>query len=339
MSSNYVKGFAAALILGVSQQSMALDAMPEPGWGGFVNLGVGVGSVESNFLARLTGVDVDLSSSRIDEFGSPDDEDVTLPMGALNVGYTFASGKTRVFLGNDLSDFVQFDQATVAALRHDTDKLGRFQVGLIATAGIQTEVYEDPYQLGVDRRETDRRRIGGRITWDRILGSQFELQVTSVERELGEERSGEGLGLSAADRALLDREGDLHRVELGYRFDLGGGHFLRPRVAYIDRDLDGDAMAQDGYELGASYVYFAPRVNFVANLFYQQMDGDAVNPIFNDVNDADSIFASASIWFPGAFGWKNWMPRVTVAWGEDDSDIDFNDTQASLFSVSLFRRF
>ncbi|MEE4190189.1 MAG: DUF2860 family protein [Halieaceae bacterium] len=339
MNIQMLKASAAALALGVAQQGMALDAMPEPGWGGFVNLGVGTGSVESNFLAKVTGVDVDLSDSRIDEFGSPDDESVTLPMGALNVGYTFDSGKTRIFVGNDLSDFVQFDQATILSVRHDTDSLGRLQAGFIRTAGIATEVYEDPYQLNVDREETERIRTGVRLTWDKILGSQFEIQLTATERELDEERSGEGLGLSDADRALLDREGDLMRAEVGYLWDLGGGHFLRPRVAYIDRDLDGDAMAQDGYEVGASYVYFSPRVRFVGNLFYQQLDGDAVNPIFDEVNDADSLFASASIWFPGAFGWKNWMPRITVAYGEEDSDIDFNDTKASIFSVSLFRTF
>ncbi len=339
MKNQWVKASTAALFLGVAQQSMALEAMPEAGWGGFVNLGVGVGSVESNFLARLTGVDADLSDSRIDALGSPDDEDITIPMGALNLGYTFKDRKTRVFLGNDLSDFVQFDQATRLAIRRDTDSLGRFQIGVIATAGIRTEVYEDPYQTGVDRRETERVRLGGRITWDKILGSQFELQISTAERELDEERSGEGLGLSAADRALLDREGDLNRVELGYVFNLGSGHFLRPRIAYIDRDLDGDAMAQDGYEVGASYLYNSGRVSFVGNIFYQQMEGDAVNPIFNDVNDSDALFVSGSIWFPGAFGWDNWMPRITVAWGEDDSDIDFNDTQASIFSVSLFRTF
>ncbi len=339
MKTGIIRASIAVLTLGAAQQTMALDPMPEPGWGGFVNLGVGVGSVESNFLARMTGVDVDLSESRIDEFGSPDDEDVTLPMGGLNLGYTFENRKTRIFFGNDLSDFVQFDQATIISLRHDVDSLGRLQVGLISSAGIRTEVYEDPYQTGVNRRETERTRVGGRFTWDRILGSRFEVQVTAVERELDEERSGEGLGLSDPQRALLDREGDLIRAEVGYLWDLGGGHFLRPRVAYIDRDLDGDAMAQDGYELGASYVYRSARLNFVGNAFFQQMEGDAENPIFNDVNDSDALFVTGSLWFPGAFGWKNWMPRVTVAWGEDDSDIDFNDSKATLVSVSLFRTF
>ncbi|MDJ0878029.1 MAG: DUF2860 family protein, partial [Halieaceae bacterium] len=278
MKTQILQAATTALVLGITQQATALEDMPEPGWGGFVNIGVGTGSVESNFLARLTGVDVDLSDSRINNFGSPDDESVTVPSGALNFGYTFESGKTRIFAGNDLSDFVQFDQATILSIRHDTDSWGRFQAGFIRTAGIATEVYEDPYQLNVDRDETERTRTGVRLTWDKILGTQFELRLTGAERELDEERSGEGLGLSAAERALLDREGDLMRAELGYLWDLGGGHFLRPRVAYIDRDLDGDAMAQDGYEVGASYAYFGSRMNFNANLFYQQLDGDAVNP-------------------------------------------------------------
>ncbi len=77
MKTQILQAATTALVLGITQQATALEDMPEPGWGGFVNIGVGTGSVESNFLARLTGVDVDLSDSRINDFGSPDDESVT----------------------------------------------------------------------------------------------------------------------------------------------------------------------------------------------------------------------------------------------------------------------
>lgn len=276
--------------------------MPEPGWGGFVNLGVGTGSVESNMLASLSGVDVDLSDETIDNFGSPDDESITLPVANLNIGYTFASGKTRIFLGNDLADFVQFDQATLLALRHDVDDVGRFQLGVLGTAGATTEVYEDPYVLNTKRGTSERTMSGGRITWDKIMGTQFELQVETRKREIDNERSGEALGLTDPERDLLDREGDVNRVDLGYLFNLAGGkHFLRPSIAYVDRDLDGDAMSQDGYRFGLSHLYNSKRFRMVNNLTYASMDGDADNPIFGDARDADELFLSSQLFFPGGF--------------------------------------
>lgn len=334
------RNITAAVFALTCAPAFALDVMPEPGWGGFINLGVGTGSVESNMLASLSGIDRDLSDDTINNFGSPDDESVTLPVANLNIGYTFASGKTRVFLGNDLADFVQFDQATLLALRHDIDGVGRLQFGALATAGITTEVYEDPYVLNAKRGNTERTMSGGRITWDKIMGSQFELQVETRTRDIDEERSGEGLGLSDPERKLLDREGDVNRVDLGYLFSLADGkHFLRPSVAYVDRDLDGGAMAQDGYRLGLSHLYNSKRFRMVNNITYASMDGDKDNPIFGDAYDADEVFLSSQMFFPGAFGWKNWMPRILIAWGEEDTDIDFYDTQVWMINASLFRTF
>lgn len=332
--------FAIAAFALAAVPALALDAMPEPGWGGFINVGAATGSVESNMLASLSGINVDLSDDTIDNFGSPDDESITVPVANLNIGYTFESGKTRIFLGNDLADFVQFDQATLLALRHDVDGFGRFQLGLLSTAGITTEVYEDPYVLNAKRGDTERTMSGGRITWDQIMGTRFELQVETRKREIDEERSGEGLGLTDPERDLLDREGDVNRVDLGYLFNLADGkHFLRPSIAYVDRDLDGDAMSQDGYRLGLSHLYNSKRFRMANNLTYSSMDGDADNPIFGDAKDADEVFISSQLFFPGAFGWKNWMPRILVAWGEEDADIDFYDTKVWIVSASLFRTF
>ena len=320
--------------------AIALDKMPEPGFSGFIDLGVSTGSIESNFLARIPGIDVDLSDDTINELGSPDDESITLPGANYNLGYTFSGGKTRVFLGNDLADFLQFDSSTLFAVRHDFDTLGRFQLGFLSTAYPGVEVWEDPYLTDKKRSDTEFSSTGARITWDKIFGSQFELKVTTKERDLDNERSGESLDLSAAERKLLDREGDKHRAELGYLFNIDNGrHVIRPSVAYIDYDLDGDAMAQDGYELAVSYQYFTDNIRWVTSALYQSLDGDKENPIFNDVNDADTIAIGTQLYFPGAFGFEHWMPRVNAIWSENDSDIDFNDSKGWMIGAGMFRRF
>ena len=88
----------------------------------------------------------------------------------------------------------------------------------------------------------------------------FEALGTSrnpLRLELDEERSGESQGLSDAERALLDREGDKVRFEIGYLFNLDGGtNIVRPSVAYIDNDLDGNIETGDGDKV---YVYMGLR--------------------------------------------------------------------------------
>jgi hypothetical protein len=43
--------------------------------------------------------------------------------------------------------------------------------------------------------------------------------------------------------------------------------------------------------------------------------------------------------FPGMFGLKNWVPNFAATYAKNDSDIDFNDAQVWLVSVSMFRAF
>ena len=332
----------AVALTTLAMPTLALEALPEEkGFSGFVNLGVGTGSIESNFLARIPGVDIDLGSETINDFDSPDDESITMPSLNLNVGYTFASGKTRVFLGSDLEDFLQFDRSTVLALRHDFDRVGRMQLSLLTSAYPGTEVWADPYVTGEKRKDTEFSSSGARFTWDKILGSNFEVKVTSRKREIDDERSGEGLGLSKAERKLLDREGDVSRAEVGYMLNFGNGrHFVRPSVAFIDYDLDGDAMSQDGYQAAVSWA-FAPNKNFrwVNNVTFQSLEGDKKNPIFNEVSDEDTIGLASQMFFPGAFGWKKWTPNVSAIWADGDNDIDFNDSSGWMVSAGVFRRF
>jgi len=325
----------------ISSSASALGPLPETtGWSGYVSLGVGGGSLESNMIADVKVIDVDLGVGTITEYGSPDDKSFIVPAAALSVSYLFKDGKTLFSVGNDLADFLQFDRSTIISLRHDTDTAGRFQLALDSAAAIQTEVWADPYLLDEERKKTARDATGLRLTWDKIMGSQFELKAISRNIELDEENSGASLDLSSAERGLLSREGDWTRVELGYLFNLGGGeHLVRPHIAAIDRDLDGAAMSQDGFEVGVSYVRNTPSFGWATVVHFSSLDGDAENPLFGGVNDADGFGFATQIFFKGVFGASAWQPNLSFAVGESDSDLHFYDSQGWMVTVGLNRRF
>jgi hypothetical protein len=336
------KYVVAILLSSLALPASALDKIfGNPNWSGFWNFGVGGGVTESNFLARVTGIDIDLGDDTIDDFDSPDDEIYALPVVGFRYGYTWDSGKTHMFLANDRGDSLQFERDLKLAIRRDFKTLGSVQAAFLTSSNLETEVWADPYVLGQPRTSTEQSSTGGRITWDKILGTGLEIKATYRERDLNNEISGQGQGLTFAQRQLLDRNGDIIRVEVGYLLKFGkrDRHSFRPSATYIDRNLDGAAMAQDGFSVDLSYIYSVRRLRWVNKIGFAYLSGDEENPIFLETNDANRYSLSSQVFFPRVFGWKNWMPVIAANWAYEDSDIDFNDTQTLTLGVSIFREF
>jgi hypothetical protein len=256
------------------------------------------------------------------------------------VGYTLASGKTRFSVGNDFRDFIEFDRTTRIAVRHDFESLGSMKLAGLAPPALATKVYSDPYQTDVKRGNTDMEVSGARFTWDKIMGSNFEVVLSAANIDIEDEDSGKALGLSKSDQDLLDRNGDILGLEVGYKFTLNDNNTLRPSIKYIDRDLDGDAMSQDGAVIDLTHVYKSDSLVWATRVAYSDMSGDKDNPIFGDANDADIYGISSIMSFPDSIGFLGkWTPNIGVSWADNDSDIDFNDSNIWLVSAALSRKF
>lgn len=320
--------------------ALALDPMPqEAGFSGYLDVGAAGGTVDSNFLAKIVGVD--LSNDKIYSYKSPNETTIIIPTFDFNVGYTFDNKKTRVSLGTAVESSIDFSANTALAVRHEFDALGSVELAGLLPSAFAVKVWEDPYFTGQDRSSTEKTSSGGRLTWDNMVGSNFELIGSYRKIDIDKERSGDSLdGLTVAERQLLDREGDVIRVELGYMFNYSGGDLkVRPSVAYIDRDLDGDAMAQDGYELGIQLMYNAGSYKWLNRAVYQDLDGDKDNPIFNQANGADVYVLASEVQVPEPFGWDKWKGTVGVSWGDNQADIKFNKSSVALFAATLGRSF
>ncbi|MEZ5501721.1 MAG: DUF2860 family protein [Halioglobus sp.] len=329
----------ALLFSGLATSALAMDPMPrEAGFSGFVSLGAAGGLVKSNFLAQV--LNVDLSNDTIYVYDSPDQTNIIIPSFDYNVGYTFDSKKTRVYLGTAVENAIDFSSNTVLAVRHDFDALGSIELAGLAPSAAQVEVWSNPYLLGQKRKSTDFSSSGGRITWDKILGSEFELIANVRKINIDDELSGQDLGLTTAQQKLLDREGDVSRYELGYAARLSGGDLtVRPSVAYIDRNLDGNAMAQDGYELGVSFLYDTPDYKWLNRAVYQDLNGDQENPIFNQKNDAQVYVLASELRILNPFGLDKWTTTLGVQWAENSADINFNKSSVAMFSARIGRSF
>ena len=326
-------------VFAVTNPALALDPMPDQaGFSGALAGGAAGGRVESNFLARILGID--LSDSTIYGLSSPGTTKIISPTFDYNIGYTFDNKKTRISLASAAEASIDFSSNTTLNFRHDFDSVGNVQLSALAPPLARVDVWKNPYLTGQKRRRTELSSSGVRVTWDKILGTNFEFKATLKKKDVDDELSGQGLGLSAAQEKLLERGGDIALVELGYRFVLGGGkNVVRPSIAYVDHDLDGGAMSQQGYRLGVEHMYNGGDFRWLNRAVYDDLDGDKVNPIFNKTNDANLYIIASELRFPEPLGWDKWAATMGIQWGENDADIDFNKSSTLLFVGRLVRTF
>ena len=332
------------LIAGVSLPSLALPPMGKPGIDGLVNLGYAGGEIETNFLAEIDGADIDLGPESINDFGSPESEDLNMPVANFDIGYVFSGGKTRISIANDFSDLIEFDRTTRVSLRHDFDSIGQMRLDGLSPAGLSTRVYADPYQTHVKRKATDMETSGVQLTWDGMFGSGVGIEIAAKKRDIDDEFSGNALvadgDLAASQQHLLDRNGDIYTAELNYNYKVDTHHTIVPAVVYINRDLDGKAMAQEGVGFALSHAYEADNLVWLSKVTYTDLSGDKNNPIFGEKNGASGFGVASTVGFPHSIGFLGeWTPNITVHWTDLDSHVDFNDYSMWTVGASLSRRF
>ncbi|WP_036798238.1 DUF2860 domain-containing protein [Photobacterium marinum] len=319
--------------------SYAIEPIPkENGFGGFVNVGIGGTTVESNNLAKFGSVD--LSNDTINSVNDkPDSESSAIPVIAAELAYTFADTRTQIFLGNQLEDYIRFDFSTLAGIRQEIGSAGILGASLLYTP-LATEVWEDPFLTGSPRTKTDRSADGYRLIWSKVYGTGLELRYSYRDVDIDNERSGASVALSDAERTLLNRNGDNHRVTAEYTFDWDKPkHRLVPAISYNDHDSDGRAMAYESLSLGFNYIYFVNRWRLVSNLYIADLSFDEANPVYGQKADSTQLGASFTAFYSKPFGWEGWFANGSISWFEDDSDINFYDASAGLFSVGLLYRF
>jgi hypothetical protein len=318
-----------------------MEPIPEEsGFSGYINLGGAYIDAETNMAKGTKFFEVgDDTISSI--FDSPDSESDFSPVVNGELAYTFGSTGTQLYLGNQLEDFLRFDFATLLGVRQNLPD-GSIGAASFVFQPIATEVWEDPYATNTARQDTDRQASGVRLEWDRPFGTNFGLLYQYRSVDIDNERSGTlgGLGLTPGQIQLLDREGDTHRADLFYTWKLGGGHALVPEFRYFKWDLDGDAMAFDGYAFRLTYAYRGDKFSVAATGAIGTEDFDKRNPIYQKTRDDDSYGIGVNAFWHRPFGLPQGFSLLgTLAWYETDSNISFYDTQVNFAGLSLFYRF
>ena len=325
-----------------SASTYAIPEIPEEdGWSGFIGAGIGAGTSENNLWAEVAGVD--LGKKSISSLNSsPDDEDIALPSAFFEVAYKFKDMPTQVYLNNVMADHATFDLETSllinAGLRQGIGEAGVIDIAF-GGSSVALDVWKDPYLVGDDRGNTEQTQSGVEIIWDEIFGSGFEVALSAREIEVDDERSGDALGLDNRERRLLSREGNINRLDLTYDWKLNDQHYLTPGIAYVDRDLDGEALGEDGVMVQLQHVYDGSGWSLVSGIYFQQLESDTRNPIYNKQGETDTLGVSTALLLPEPFGLEGWTANIGGVYYEGDSNIDFYDTKFGVVSAGMLYRF
>ena len=332
----------AVLAVGVAPAAMAIEPIPAtPGWRGFVLAGIGYTDVNSNLVAGNGLVDVgrpEISSI----FQKPRGDSAVHPVFTGEVNYTFESG-WQAFFGTSLEDIVTLDSAAQLGVRRQIGDNGTLQAGMLLSA-VPVEVWADPYAENVKRKTTDRDSRGLRLQWDRIMGSGAELTFSWRDVEIDDERSGQGVTSVSCDtdcQQLLRRSGDFYALNASWLFRLGEGrnHLVRPMLRYVSDDSEGAAIAGDAWRAQLSYAYATPGYTIVATGAYGQRSRDKANPLYGRRTDSSQTALELTGFYRLPTESGRWQAVAGLLWGDDDSDVNFQDSEVTSVSLSLMYRF
>jgi hypothetical protein len=337
-----VRKLLGLCLLGAASSAFAIDPVrQQDGFGGFFRLGLGVSRVASNMVAG--SFFNSLSEGSIDSINdSPDHKTSAGPVFDLYLGYTLPS-RTEIFLGRELVDVFRFDLSTGLGVKQELPDRSTIGATLLFPS-FPTKVYQDPYEEGRQRNETDRTAPGVRLAWRDILGTTFEARYTYRDIDIDNEDSGNflvGQGrLSRLDQDLLDRNGDYHEAQLLFRWRITDNHRLTPALLYTYNDLDGRAMKNDSLGVQLTYGYAVnDRPVLIANLFYAEVDYDERNPIYNKKQEDDRYGAGLQYLYHNPLGFDRWTAVFGLSYYEEDANISFYDSDVLTGAVSAAYNF
>jgi len=110
-------------------------------------------------------------------------------------------------------------------------------------------------------------------------------------------------------------------------------------VVTSDVDRDGEAISGDGYRLQLSYVFLGQGYTVASNVAYGSSSFDARNPIFGARTDTDGVVVDTTLFYRLPIESGRWQAVGSVLWGEEDSEVDFHDSELTSVSLGVMYRF
>ena len=272
----------------------------------------------------------------------PENQNMFIVLVPFEVTYTFAKTKTQIIFGTQLDDLIRFNLTQQVGVKQEFSKAGVFQLSFMLN-GLPTQVWKDPYVGGEDRIETVRNSRGIRFIWDLVFNTGLRVQYNFRRVKLGEEISGQWLGLEKPDMEKLVRNGWMHNIEFLYWIRLKQNQILAPSITFIIDDREGQARARNAAELKINYTWIGKSFSAAVNSFFGYTKARGINPIYNKTQEDIYFSLVGMVFYKNPWGWKigNSEPMsfvINVAFYRSDTNIDFYYRDALLVTTGVLFR-
>ncbi|WP_020407500.1 DUF2860 family protein [Hahella ganghwensis] len=256
-----------------------------------------------------------------------------------DVTYTFDNLQTQIFLTSPELPAMFGESMLELGVSHrlasDT-KLSLSFIPFISGAG--SEVWEDPFLTGNDRKETDQETNAFRFAAENILQLPISFEYIVGEIEIENEASGTSLldepgGITSNEMKLLKRAGDFYQVSLGGSVPLTDSLFLSSQISYTALDAEGEAQSFGGYGAGVKLNYMFGKYVLTGGLNYDSFEFDASHPVFDKVREDDRLSANVSFTIGEPLAFKNTHLTWFASYSEADSNIEFYDSEEAILGA------
>lgn len=318
----------------------------ESGWSGTILFGGGYGEYKNSEILGTRTMDFEVK--RIDNLGSPSSESAIYPILLGVVRYTLDDKKTEIFVDNVTDDFPAMQTSAGLGIRHDFEDVGIVGLRLFKSS-TPTKVWEDPFLLGQNRTSTDQTFGGIAIKWERVMGSNFEIEIQARKVELDTDNNAQSLvnaGLAGtstgyngsyyitqSEQQLLKRSGNMSSAKLLYIYPLNANNFLIPTLKLTSNNSDGNARDYINSEIGITHFYGSQRWSVGTSIQVSSSTYSKENPIFQKKQDTNYLSAGVDVTYKNIFGLDHWSLNGTAYVSSGNSNIDFYDS--SLWATSL----
>ncbi|WP_299015387.1 DUF2860 domain-containing protein [uncultured Photobacterium sp.] len=326
-----MKPLKLCLFTGIVSTSVVAASGPKwtPGFGADISFLGGYTKETSQF-----NTDNKVTDS-LDNNGQSQSEAIFAPLGTIS--YTTVQADKQVYFGTSRSDVALGRFHVELGYRQQLPENGMVSISYVPGI-VDTSTWEDPFVTGEPRKKTDSKIKGVRLQYDRVLGSNFSIEVAGGKQEIENEKSGQH-SFTSQEQSLLEREGNILFSQLSYFQSLNQRLLLRGAVSYSRIDTDGNALANDIYGAEIGVIQFLPSSSLALTFSYDYADFDKANPVFDKKQQDDRWGVFLAYEYQEPFGWENWGLVSLAGYNQSNSNINFYDEDSLLISAGINYRF
>ncbi len=299
------------------------DLAPQKGIEGEISLNTGIMSTTSNF-----NTEGDVTIDSIESKAQSESEALVAPLG--NIAYTFGEQlKHQIYFGTAREDVAVGTLALQLGYRYELDSGTIVNVSYLPTV-MSGKTWQDPYQTGVARIETDEKGNAYRLKLEDISATSFSLDLVYATNEIE---------IDAYSGSDLARNGHSYYVNGEYLFILSRTSFVKPSITYIRHEADGKASSYDSYGADVSWINIFDRHSFVLTAGYAKRGYDTASTVFDEIRSDDEYNFFAAYEYTNFMEWQDWSLISFAGYGSTQSNITFYDESGYIVAVGLNNKF